>query len=166
MSDVCDQYLIRAKDTTEHQYVSLRSAISSVIHHQGWRVEQVSFITDTRSVDEQDFSKNLKFFRVPEASINSIYSKLAMRVFDVYVNILKCMHITRFRGGTTRSESSPNDQPTPFVVTSLTHTINTLPKPGKFKKRKNESPEVKEKQDNNNKIDSIYNDLRSPRNPV
>jgi hypothetical protein len=27
---------------------------------------------------------------VPEASIQSIFSKLAMRVFDVYANILKC----------------------------------------------------------------------------
>jgi hypothetical protein len=42
------------------------------------------------------------FFRVPEASINSIYSKLAMRAFDVYVSTLKCMYSTRFSGGTTR----------------------------------------------------------------
>ncbi len=28
---------------------------------------------------------------IPEASINSIYSKLAMRVFDVYANTLKCI---------------------------------------------------------------------------
>jgi hypothetical protein len=45
----------------------------------------------------------------------------------------------------TRSEASPNAQPTPFVVTSLTHTINTLPKPDKFKRRKRGSPEVKDK---------------------
>jgi hypothetical protein len=78
MSDVCDRYLIRAKNTAENQYVSLRSAISTVIQSQGWKVEQVSFITGARSVDKQDLSKNLKFFRVPEASIDSIYSKLAM----------------------------------------------------------------------------------------
>ncbi len=68
-----------------------------------------------------------------------------MRVFDVYANILKCMYSTRFSRGATRSEASPKDQPTPFVVTSLTHTINTLPKPDKFKKRKRGSPEVKDK---------------------
>jgi hypothetical protein len=51
--------------------------------------EQVSFITGARSVDKQDLSKNLKFFRVTAASINSIYSKLAMKVFDVCANILK-----------------------------------------------------------------------------
>jgi hypothetical protein len=96
-------------------------------------------------VDKQDLNKNLKVFRVPQPSINSIYSKLAMRSFDVYANILKCMYSTRFSGGATRSESSSDDQPTPFVVTSLTHTIGTLPKPDNFKRRKKESPEVKDK---------------------
>jgi hypothetical protein len=83
MSDVCERYLVRAKNTAEN-HASLRSAISTVIQRQGWKVEQISFITGARSVDKKDFSKNLKFFRVPEASINSIYSKLAMRAFDVY----------------------------------------------------------------------------------
>jgi hypothetical protein len=54
------------------------------------------------------------------------------------------MYNTRFRGGATSSEACPNEQPTPFVVTSLTHTINTLPKPDKFKKWKKESPVVKD----------------------
>ena len=145
MSDVCDQYLIRAKSTAENQYVSLRSAISTVIQRQGWRVEQVSFITGARSVDKQDLSKNLKFFRVPEASINSIYSKLAMKVFDVYANILKCMYSTRFNGGATRSEASSDAQPTPCVVTSFTHPISTLPQPDKYKRRKKESPKERDK---------------------
>ncbi len=79
-------------------------------------------------MDKQDLSKKLKFFRVLEASINSIYSKLAMRVFDVYVNILKCTYSTRFSWDATRSETSPDTQPTLFVVTSLTHTIDTLRK--------------------------------------
>jgi ribonuclease HI len=145
MSDVCERYLVRAKSTAENQYASLRSAISTVIQRQGWKVEQISFITGARSVDKQDLSKNLKFFRVPEASINSIYSKLAMRVFDVYANTLKCMYSIRFSGGTTRSEASSDAQPTPSVVTSLTHTIDTLPKPDHFKRRKKESPEAKDK---------------------
>jgi hypothetical protein len=96
-------------------------------------------------VDKQDLNKNLKFFRVPEASINSIYSKLAMRTFDVYTNILKCMYSTRLRGVATRSETSSDSPSTPCVVTSLTHTIDTLPKPDNFKRRKKESPEVKDK---------------------
>jgi hypothetical protein len=96
-------------------------------------------------VDKQDLSKNLKFFRVLDVSISSIHSKLAMRVFDVYANILKCMYNTKFSGGATRSETSPDAQPTPFVVTSLTRTIDTLPKPDNFKRGKKESPEAKDK---------------------
>jgi hypothetical protein len=145
MSDVCDRFFIRAKSTAENQYASLRSVISTVIHRQSWKIEQISFITGARSVDKQDLSKNLKFFRVPEASINSIHSKLAMRAFDVYANILKCMYSTKFSGGATRSEASSDAQPTPFVVTSLTRTIDTIPKPDKFKRRKKESPEAKDK---------------------
>jgi hypothetical protein len=99
ISDVCDQYITRTKHTTEDQYVSLHSSISTEIHRQVWKVEQISFITGTRSVNKQDLSKNMKFFNVSEGNIQSIYSKLAMRVFDVYKNILKCMYITRFSGG-------------------------------------------------------------------
>jgi hypothetical protein len=76
MSDVCDRYLIRSKYTSEDQYTSLRSVISESIQCQGWRVEQIDFITGGRSVNKQDLSKNLKFFRVPEDSIKSIHSKL------------------------------------------------------------------------------------------
>ena len=155
MSDCCEHYLVRAKKTAESQYASLRSAIGTVIQRQGWKVDQVSFITGARSVDKQDFRANMKLFGVPEVSIGSIYSKLTMRTFDVYANVLKCMYSTKFSGGETRSEASSDAQPTPFVVTSLTRTIDTLPKPDKFKRRKKESPESKDKYDNNNKIDSI-----------
>jgi hypothetical protein len=55
------------------------------------------------------------------------------------------MYNIRFIGGTTRSEASSDAQPTPSVVTSLTHTIDTLPKPDHFKRRKKESPEAKDK---------------------
>ena len=140
MSDCCERYLVRVKSTAENQYASLRSAISTVIHRQGWKVDQISFITGARSVDKRDFSKNMRFFRVPEASINSIYSKLTMRTFDVYANILKCIYSTRFNGGATRSEASSDAQPTPCVVTSFTHPISTLPQSDKYKRRKKESP--------------------------
>jgi len=98
MSDVTDQYLLRARLKAENQYASLRSALSDTIHRQGWKVEQISFITGARSVNEQDLRKNLKIFKVPEASIKSINSKLTMRIFDVHANILKCMYNTRFDG--------------------------------------------------------------------
>ncbi len=148
MSDVCEWYLIRDKSTAEVQYVSLRQVISTVIQRQGWDVKQVSFITGGRSVDKQDFSKNLKKIKVPVASIDSVHSKLAMKVFDVYANILKCMNNTRFSGVPTRSETSSDAQPTPFVDTSLTPTIDSLPKPEKHKRRKKETPEGENKQCN------------------
>jgi hypothetical protein len=145
MSDCCEHYLVRAKKAAENQYVSLHRAISTVIQRQSWKVDQVTFITGARSVDKQDFRNNLKFFGVPEASISSIYSKLAMRTFDVYVNILKCMYSTRFNGGETGLESSADVQLTPCVNTSLTHPISTLPQPDKYKRRKKESPKERDK---------------------
>ena len=87
----------------------------------------------------------MKYFGVPEASISSIYSKLAMRTFDVYANILKCMYNTRFSGGVIRSEDSSDAQPTPCGVTSLTHPISTLPQPDKYKRRKKESLKERDK---------------------
>jgi hypothetical protein len=145
MSDYCEHYLVRAKKTTENQYASLCSAISTVIQRQGWKVDQVSFITGARSIDMQDFRRNMKFFGVPEASISSLYSKLAMRTFDVYANILKCMYTTRFNGGATGSEASADAQLTPCVDTALTHPINTLPQADKYKRRKKESPKERDK---------------------
>jgi hypothetical protein len=145
MSDCCEHYLVRAKNTAENQYASLRNAISTVIQRQSWKVDQVIFITGARSVDKQDFHNNMKFFGVSEASISSIYSKLAMRTFDVYANILKCMYSTRFNGGATRSESSSDAQPTPWADTSFTHPINILPQPDKYKRRKNENPKERDK---------------------
>jgi hypothetical protein len=145
MSDFYEHYLVRVKNTPENQYVSLRSAISTVIQRQSWKVDQVSFITGARSVDKQDFRNNMKFFGVTEVSISSIYSKLAMRTFDVYVNILKCMYSTRFDGSATRSETSSDAQPTPCVDTSFTRPINTLPQTDKYKSRKKESPKERDK---------------------
>ena len=74
MSDVTDQYLLRARLKAENQYASLRSALSDTIHRHIWKVEQISFITGARFVNEQDLRKNLEFFKVPETSIESIYS--------------------------------------------------------------------------------------------
>ena len=141
MSDVCDQYLVRAKHEEEDQYASLRSALSGVIQRAGWKVEQVSFITGARSVNKKDFSKNMKFFNVPEVSIQSVYSKLTMRVFDVYANILKCMYITRFSGGSTKLEDSLEAQSTPTAATPLLRILDTS-RPDKYKRRRKESQET------------------------
>ncbi len=127
MSDVTDQYLLRTRLTVENQYASLRSAFSDTIGGQGWKVEQISFVTGSLCVNEQDLRKNLTefFFRVPEASIESIYSKLTMRVFDVYANILKCMHSTRFSGGSAGSGASSEAQSTSNAITPLIRTLDT-----------------------------------------
>ena len=140
MSDVCDQYLVRAKHEAEDQYVSLHNALSRVIQRTGWKVEQVSFITGARSVNKKDFSKKMKFFNVPEASIQSVYSKLTMRVFDVYANILKCMYNTRFSGGSTKSEDPLEAQLTPTAATPLLRILDTS-RPDKYKRRRKECPE-------------------------
>ena len=70
MSDVTDQYLIRAWSRAENQYESLRRALGGTLQRQGWQVEQISFIAGAHSLDEQDPRKSL--FQVPEASIKSI----------------------------------------------------------------------------------------------
>jgi len=76
-------------------------------------------------VNKQDLSRNLKYFKVPEASIQVIYSKLTMRVFYVYGNILKCMYSTRFSGGPSKLEASPEAQSTPIAATPLLRVMDT-----------------------------------------
>ncbi len=68
-----------------------------------------------------------------------------MRTFDVYVNVLKCMYSTRFNGAATGSETYTGVQLTPCVDSALTHPINTLPQPDKYKRRKRESPKEGDK---------------------
>ena len=102
---------------------------------QGWMVEQFNFITGVRSRNEQDLRKNLKLFQVPEASIESIRSKLDMRIFDESTNILKCMYSTRFNGCTSRSGTSTEVHSTPDTTKpSLISTLE-IGRPDKFGKR-------------------------------
>jgi hypothetical protein len=72
MSDVTDQYLLRARQVTEDQYDSLRIALSNTLQRQGWEVKQIRFIAGARSQNEQDLRDNLKLSRVQE-----VYSKQA-----------------------------------------------------------------------------------------
>ena len=125
MSDCTDQYLTRARTKANNQYESLRRALRDTLQYQGgWQVEQISFIAGSRSLNEQDLRKNLKFFQVPEASIDSIGSKLARRIFDEDANILRCMYSVRFNrdspgtGSSHRDPSSPVT-PTPPLIRSL-----------------------------------------------
>ena len=57
MSDVTNQYIIRAKRVAEAQYTSLRSGLTITMHRQGWKVEQVSFIAGARSLNERSSRK-------------------------------------------------------------------------------------------------------------
>ena len=66
------------------------------MQRQGWRVEQVSFIAGARSLNEEELKKNLAYFKVPSTSVEPIRTKLAMKIFDEYTNILKGMYSIRF----------------------------------------------------------------------
>ena len=84
----------------------------------------ISFIAGSRSLNEQDFRENMKFFQVPEASIDSIGSKLALRIFDEYANILRCMYSIRFSGdspgtGPSNMDPSSSETTTPPLIRSL-----------------------------------------------
>jgi hypothetical protein len=75
-------------------------------------------------LNEQDLQRNLRFFKVPQASIESIRSKLAFKLFDEFTNILKGMYSMRFNGTTTDGDipaGAPSDQdgPAPPLITSL-----------------------------------------------
>jgi hypothetical protein len=96
MSDVTNHYVATAKRVTEVQYVSLKSALAITIQRQGWKVEQVSFITEARSLNEEEIKKNLVYFEVPSPSVEPIHVKLTMTIFDEYANILKGMYSIRF----------------------------------------------------------------------
>ena len=52
-------------------------------------VEQVSFIAGARSINEEDLKKTLAFFKVPKTSMESIRSKLFMKIFDEYEKYTK-----------------------------------------------------------------------------
>ncbi len=98
MSDVTSHYIVRAKHVREAQYVSLRSVLVITTQHQGWKVEQVSFVSGTRSLNEQELKKKLAYFEVPSTSIELIRVKLPMTIFDEYANTLKGMYSIRFNG--------------------------------------------------------------------
>ena len=46
MSDVTSHYIVRAKHVPEAQYASLSSTLVITMQRQGWKLEQVSFITE------------------------------------------------------------------------------------------------------------------------
>ncbi len=102
MSDVTSQYIVGAKCVAEAQYASLRLALAMTMQRQGWKVDQVSFITGA----EEELKKNLTFFEVPPASIEPIRAKLVLKIFDEYANILKGMYSIRCNGRSDHGDTS------------------------------------------------------------
>jgi hypothetical protein len=82
MSCVTDQYVKRAKHVAEAQYATIQSALQQTLGLQGWTVDQKSFIAGARSLNEGDLPDNLTYFKVPQAGIDSIRSKLAFKIFN------------------------------------------------------------------------------------
>ena len=124
MSCVTDQYVRRARNVAEAQYASIKSALQQTIGLQGWTVSQKSFIAGARSLNEKDLHDNLAYFKVPQAGVDSIISKLAFKIFDEYTNILKGMYSTRFngrpknKGDHDQMDTAPGG-PSPPLITSL-----------------------------------------------
>ena len=98
MSDDTNRYIVRVKHEEEEQYESLRSALGKTMQHQGRMVEQITFITGPRSLNEEELKKNLDYFKVPSTTLETIRSKLDMKIFDEYANILKGMYSIRYNG--------------------------------------------------------------------
>jgi hypothetical protein len=78
----------------------------------------------SRSLNEQDLHDNLAYFKVPQAGIDSIRSKLTFKIFDEYANILKGMYSTRFNGRPKRKSDHDQmdtvpDGSSPPLITSL-----------------------------------------------
>ena len=53
--------------------------------------KQVSFIAEARSLNAKDLRKNLQVFKVPQAGIDTIRSRLVMKIYDKYANVLRGM---------------------------------------------------------------------------
>ena len=87
-------------------------------------MSQKSFIAGARSLNEKDLHDNLTYFKVPQVGIESIRSKLALKIFDEYANILKGMYSTQFngrpknKGDHDQMDTTPGE-PSPPLITSL-----------------------------------------------
>ena len=137
MSFVTDQYVRRARHVAEAQYASIKSALERTLNIQGWTVSQRSVIAGARSLNEKDLHDNLAYFKVPQAGIESIRSKLAFKIFDEHANILKGMYSTRFNGrpkdnGThDQMDTAPSGPMPPLITSLLSKLVTHLQSPGR-----------------------------------
>ena len=61
---------------------SLRSTLNKTMERQRWILEQISFITGVRSLNEEVLKKNLEFFKVPSTNVGSTRSKLYVTTYE------------------------------------------------------------------------------------
>ncbi len=108
MSCVTDQYVKRARNVVEDQYVSIKSVLERILNLQGYTTSQRSFIRGTRSLNEKDLEDNPAYFKVPQVDIESF------RSFDEYTKILKGMYSTRFNGSPKDNDTHDQMTPTDF----------------------------------------------------
>ena len=80
------------------------------------------FLAGARSLNEKDLHDNLAYFKVPEAGIDSMKSKLSFKIFDEYADILKGMYSTRFngrpknKGDHDQMDTAPGGSSPPFIT--------------------------------------------------
>ena len=156
MSDVTSHCIVRAKHLVETQYASLRSALAITMQRQGWKVEQVGFIAGARSLNEEELKKNLTYFEGPPVSIEPIHTKLIMKIFDEYANILKGMYSIRFTEdqttGILRSVQITEDPTTgtlqPVQLGDPRLLVSTLSQPDRLTKLGNTRRERKRERNN------------------
>ena len=93
-------------------------------------VSQRSFIAGARSLNEQDLHENLAYFKVPQAGIESIRSKLAFKIFDEYANIRKGMYSTRGIPGFYRYFSFLHHPHVCMSLSAHTHCLTSTGRQG------------------------------------
>ncbi len=88
--------------------------------------ESKKFHIRSKIPEREDFKDNLTYFKVPQADMDSIRSKLALKIFDEYAHILKGMYSTRLNGHLesqrehNQIDTAPGpDGPSPPLITSL-----------------------------------------------
>ena len=137
MSDFTDQYVVQARQVGEDQYESVSSALSNTIRHQLREDDWLSRWSSSRErvrhvINEQDLHTN-PFFNVPQTAIETIRSKLVMKIFDEYANTLREIYSTRpfDRDDSIQTQSVPWGPTSPPVINSLETSQSNKVRKGK-----------------------------------
>jgi hypothetical protein len=110
----------------------MKSALQRTLGPHGWIVSKRSFIVGGRSSNEKDLHDSLSYFKVPQTGIDSIRSKLVLKIFDEYANILKGMYSTRFNGPLeskvdhNQMDTAPGGPSSPLITSLQTWYPNNI----------------------------------------